>query len=263
MAHEKSALVDPIEKLADYSEKMGLGPLWVRRGLAIKTNPSASPVAPSSTPAKKSKDSHLEPVAKETIFDPTQPIPSWEALKEAVEKCQRCGLAKTRQHTVFGRGSTDARWLLVGEAPGKNEDEQGLAFVGRAGKLLDNMLQAIHLDSNTDVFMTNVLKCRPPGNRNPEEKEVIACQDFLSLQIAKIKPSLIITLGRFAIQALLNSKENISALRGKVHYYQAIPLIVTFHPAYLLRNPPEKAKVWQDLVLAVQTQQEINLKQSS
>lgn len=258
MADEKSAVAYPIKKLAYYSHNMGLGPLWVRRdrllsSIAIAATPTIQPPKhvlkmPNKTPA-------LTPIAKQPIFDPNQPLPSWEVLREAVETCQRCHLAKTRLHTVFGRGSTEARWLLVGEAPGKNEDEQGFAFVGRAGKLLDSMLKAIHLDSNTDVFMTNVLKCRPPGNRNPEENEVVACQDFLSMQIAKIKPSLIITLGRFAVQALLHSKENISSLRGKVHDYQGIPLIVTFHPAYLLRNPPEKAKAWQDLVLAVKTNQ--------
>jgi DNA polymerase len=253
MAHEKNTLEDSLTKLAYYSEKMGLGPLWVRRGLTA--TPAITPPAESSVAiSKKAKTPSLEPEKKETTFDLTKPIPSWETLKESVEKCQRCNLAKTRLHTVFGRGSTSARWLIIGEAPGKNEDEQGLAFVGRAGKLLDSMLKAIHLDSNTDVFMTNVLKCRPPGNRNPEESEVIACQDFLSIQIAKIQPSLIITLGRFAMQALLHSKENISALRGRIHYYQNIPLIVTFHPAYLLRNPPEKAKAWQDFVLAEITQ---------
>ncbi|QQS16779.1 MAG: uracil-DNA glycosylase [Neisseriales bacterium] len=256
MADEKSAIAYPIKKLAYYSSNMGLGPLWVRRdrlqtSLAIAATPTTqSPkhvptIIPTQAPA-------LSALAEQPIFDPNQPLPSWEVLRETVETCQRCHLAKTRLHTVFGRGSTKAKWLLVGEAPGKNEDEQGFAFVGRAGKLLDNMLKAIHLDSNTDVFMTNVLKCRPPGNRNPEENEVVACQDFLSMQIAKLKPSLIITLGRFAVQALLHSKENISALRGKVHDYQGIPLIVTFHPAYLLRNPPEKAKAWQDLVLAMQ-----------
>ena len=173
-------------------------------------------------------------------------------LQHAVAECSACRLCKTRGQTVFGRGNPDARWLLIGEAPGEQEDQQGQPFVGRAGRLLDNILSAASLSSEHDVYIANVLKCRPPGNRNPAEEEIAACQHFLQQQIRLIKPDIIVALGRFAAQTLLNSELSISRLRGSAHDYQGIPLIVSYHPAYLLRNPPDKAKAWADFLFARQ-----------
>ncbi|MCW3481432.1 uracil-DNA glycosylase [Neisseriaceae bacterium JH1-16] len=262
-------------------EAMGLGPLWQRRSLPLPSLLATAPAARSLTATSVSpqvtpppRPRHAGPVEHPAIqampaaapiaplVAPTQ-LPAagellpWPELEAAVAACRRCRLCETRTNTVFGRGQPGARWLLVGEAPGENEDRQGLAFVGRAGQLLDSMLAAIGLDSETDVFITNVLKCRPPGNRNPSGDEIAACQNYLLQQIAHLKPTVIVALGRFAAQTLLQNSDSIARLRGKVHHYHDIPLIVSFHPAYLLRNLPDKAKAWQDLVLAQRTQRAI------
>ncbi|OHX13180.1 uracil-DNA glycosylase [Chromobacterium sphagni] len=174
----------------------------------------------------------------------------WPQLERQVADCQRCRLCETRTQTVFGRGNPKARWLLIGEAPGEQEDRQGLPFVGKAGQLLDNMLAATGLDREQDVYIANVLKCRPPGNRNPAPDEIAACHGYLQQQIHHIQPTLILALGRFAAQTLLQTEESIGRLRGQVHRYQDVPMVVSYHPAYLLRNQPDKAKAWQDLLLA-------------
>ncbi|MEN7430276.1 uracil-DNA glycosylase family protein [Chromobacterium sp. TRC.1.1.SA] len=174
----------------------------------------------------------------------------WPLLQREVADCHDCRLCETRTQTVFGRGNPQARWMLIGEAPGENEDRQGLPFVGRAGQLLDNMLSAAGLERDQDVYIANVLKCRPPGNRNPAPDEIAACNGYLLQQIRHIQPTLIIALGRFAAQTLLETEDSIGRLRGKVHRYQGVPLVVSYHPAYLLRNQPDKAKAWQDLLLA-------------
>lgn len=176
----------------------------------------------------------------------------WEQLEETVANCQRCQLCHTRTQTVFARGNPQARWMLIGEAPGEHEDRQGEPFVGKAGQLLDNMLAAAGLDRDRDVYIANVLKCRPPGNRNPAPEEILACQTYLQQQIRHVQPTLILALGRFAVQTLLQTEQSIGRLRGQLHQYQGIPLIATYHPAYLLRNLPDKAKAWQDMVLAKQ-----------
>jgi DNA polymerase len=152
-----------------------------------------------------------------------------------------------------GVGDESARWLLVGEAPGAEEDRLGEPFVGQAGKLLDNMLAAIGLARGKGVYIANVLKCRPPGNRNPEPEEVAKCSPFLVRQVELIRPKLILAMGRFAVQTLLNTDATIGSLRGTVHQYHGVPLIVTYHPAYLLRNLPDKAKAWADLRFAKKT----------
>ena len=177
----------------------------------------------------------------------------WIELKQAVPACTACGLHKTRTQTVLGVGDEDADWMLIGEAPGAEEDRLGEPFVGQAGKLLDSMLAAIGLKRGENVYIANVLKCRPPGNRNPEPEEVAKCTPFLRQQIALIRPKLIIAMGRFAAQTLLASDASISSLRGRVYRYEGVPLIVTYHPAYLLRNLPDKAKAWADLVFAKKT----------
>ncbi|WP_346774542.1 uracil-DNA glycosylase [Chromobacterium fluminis] len=181
------------------------------------------------------------------------PLLEWDALERAVRDCRDCRLCQTRTQTVFGRGNKQARWLLIGEAPGEQEDKQGQPFVGRAGQLLDNMLSATGLDRDRDVYIANVLKCRPPGNRNPSGDEIATCQNYLIQQIRHIQPTLILALGRFAAQTLLQTEKGIGQLRGKLHSYQDIPLIVSYHPAYLLRNQPDKHKAWQDLIFAKKT----------
>lgn len=174
----------------------------------------------------------------------------WPALEAQVSGCTACKLCSTRTQTVFGVGDPQADWMLVGEAPGENEDKQGEPFVGQAGKLLDNMLGSLGLARGNRVFIANVLKCRPPGNRNPEPEEVVQCEPFLKRQIALIRPRLIVVLGRFAAQSLLRTTTPISKLRGTVHSYEGIPVVVTYHPAYLLRTPADKARAWDDLCLA-------------
>lgn len=179
----------------------------------------------------------------------------WPALREAVAGCRACGLCESRRNTVFGVGHTEADWMIVGEAPGEQEDRQGEPFVGPAGQLLDAMLRACGRDRQAEdargVFIANVLKCRPPANRNPAPEEVVQCEPFLSRQVALVKPKLIIAMGRFAVQSLLKTTEPIGRLRGRVHRYEGVPVIVTYHPAYLLRTPVDKAKAWADLCLAM------------
>lgn len=194
----------------------------------------------------------------------------WQQLQSAVSTCQACALCQGRKNTVFGIGqpSTEpmlpprADWLIVGEAPGENEDAQGEPFVGEAGKLLDNMLRAMLVDGQPlarqrNVFISNVLKCRPVADRNPSSDEVAMCQLYLQRQIALLQPKIILAMGRFAVQALTGSTEPLGKLRGRVHALQgggyAAPVIVTYHPAYLLRNLPDKAKAWADLLLAMET----------
>ncbi|MBM3388770.1 MAG: uracil-DNA glycosylase [Betaproteobacteria bacterium] len=211
---------------------------------------------------------------------------SWEALQSAVASCRRCGLCKTRRQTVFGVGHSRAHWMVVGEAPGEQEDRQGEPFVGAAGQLLDRMLAAIGLSRGgaelqvaadrggsrgqaasdvaaQRVFITNTVKCRPPQNRNPDPVELAACEPVLRQQMAWVQPRLILAMGRFAAQQLLRSDELIGRLRGRVHRLsstdapwagpQGVPVVVTYHPAYLLRNPRDKAKAWDDLCLALDT----------
>lgn len=178
-----------------------------------------------------------------------------DELREQVVACTACGLCDGRRHAVFGQGATPTRWLVVGEAPGEQEDRQGHPFVGRSGQLLDAMLAAVGMSRETDVFITNVIKCRPPGNRNPKPEEIAACSPYLMRQIALLKPERILVLGRFAAQTLLGTDATIGSLRGRVHALKTdegveIPVIVSYHPAYLLRSPSEKARAWQDLKLA-------------
>ncbi|PXX81347.1 DNA polymerase [Rivihabitans pingtungensis] len=224
--------------------------------------------APALTPAEPEAagiESASAPMAEASLFAdspnpaaaPDAPSPAavalpadWDNLRAEVAACQRCRLCETRTQTVFARGNPQARWLFVGEAPGEQEDLQGLPFVGPAGKLLDNMLAALGLDREQDVYIANVLKCRPPRNRNPQGDEILACQPYLRQQIAWQQPAVIVALGRFAAQTLLDTEASIGSLRSKVHEYAGVPLVVSYHPAYLLRTLPDKAKAWQDLLFA-------------
>jgi uracil-DNA glycosylase len=201
--------------------EMGIAPIWKLR----------TKQAPAEAPAQA-------------------PARGWIPLKAAVSGCVKCGLHRTRTQTVFGVGDENADWMLIGEAPGAEEDRLGDPFVGQAGKLLDNMLAAIDLSRRKNVYIANVLKCRPPGNRNPTPEEVAQCSPHLLQQIELIQPKLILAMGRFAAQTLLETGASIASLRGRVHRYAGVPLIVTYHPAYLLRTLEDKAKAWEDLVFA-------------
>ena len=169
-----------------------------------------------------------------------------EALRREVLKCERCDLAKTRTNVVFGAGSAQAKLVFVGEAPGGDEDLQGLPFVGRAGQLLTKIIEAMGM-KRSDVYIANILKCRPPNNRAPLPAEILACEENVRRQIEVIKPKVICTLGKFASQTLLKTERPISALRGKFQEYSGIKVMPTFHPAYLLRNPSDKKLVWEDM----------------
>jgi uracil-DNA glycosylase family 4 len=179
------------------------------------------------------------------------PAVDWDSLRERVASCMACELCKSRTQTVFGVGNTNADWLIIGEAPGAEEDRQGEPFVGRAGQLLNAMLLAIGLPRET-VFIANVLKCRPPGNRDPKPEEVAKCLPFLSRQVALLKPKIILVVGRIAAQTLLATDAPLARLRGKLHHFGEAdtPLVVTYHPAYLLRTPADKRKAWEDLKFA-------------
>ena len=177
---------------------------------------------------------------------------AWPELEEAVRNCSACALHRTRQQAVVGAGNRQARWMIIGEAPGEQEDIQGEPFVGRAGLLLNNMLAAVGLNRES-VYIANVIKCRPPGNRDPKPEETTACTRYLERQIALIEPKMLLVVGRIAAQTLLGTDSPVGRLRGRVHHYGACgtPLVVTYHPAYLLRRPAEKAKSWDDLKLAL------------
>ncbi|MFM2035989.1 MAG: polymerase, partial [Pseudomonadota bacterium] len=180
--------------------------------------------------------------------------------QQAVAECRACKLCESRTNTVFGAGQAPATpeappqadWLIVGEAPGEQEDLMGEPFVGASGQLLDNMLKAMGLSRQHQVFITNVLKCRPPANRNPDPGEVAECAPYLQRQIELLQPKIILAMGRFAVQSLLQTSEPIGRLRGRLHQYHGVPVVVTYHPAYLLRNLPDKAKAWADLCLAME-----------
>ena len=206
---------------------------WRRRALSVELAPQSVSRA-ASLP---------------TVVDASH---DWVALQEQVAACTRCDLHRTRTQTVFGVGNDKADWLIVGEAPGAEEDRRGEPFVGRAGQLLDAMLAAIQLDRKT-AYIANILKCRPPNNRDPQPGEVECCEPYLQQQIAHIRPRLILAVGRIAAQNLLKTDAPLGRLRGRVHEYgpERIPVLVTYHPAYLLRSPADKRKAWEDLQLAV------------
>jgi DNA polymerase len=226
------------ERRARLWSAMGLGPEWIQRGTAAP----APVAAPTTTMTRSQRIAGM----------------GWDELESSVSSCTACPLAASRQRTVFGVGHRAARWMLVGEAPGAEEDARGEPFVGQAGRLLDNMLAAVGLaregNSPASVYIANVLKCRPPGNRNPAPDEVACCEPFLQRQIALVQPQLILVMGRFAAQSLLGTDASIASLRGRVHTIEAagrrVAVVVTYHPAYLLRNLADKAKSWADLCLA-------------
>jgi len=231
-------------------QAMRLGPEWVRRddpGRPMRVAEAAIESAqPLESPAPERRAAAI------TAMD-------WAQLQHAVAACTACALSQSRTQTVFGVGDRRAPWMIVGEAPGAEEDARGEPFVGQAGRLLDNMLASIgrsrRADAPQTVFIANVLKCRPPGNRNPQPEEVAACEPFLLRQIELIAPRLVLVMGRFAAQSVLHTDASISALRGRVHRLNVagrnVPAVVTYHPAYLLRNLADKSKAWADLCLAL------------
>jgi DNA polymerase len=184
----------------------------------------------------------------------TKPTDSWEILQAEVANCQKCALCQTRTQTVFGSGNQQADWLFVGEAPGEQEDLQGQPFVGVAGSLLTEMIRAMGLNRE-QVYIANILKCRPPHNRDPKVDESLACQTFLLRQIALLEPKIMVAVGRIAAQQLLKTSDALAKLRGKLHQFNNIPLLVVYHPAYLLRDLRQKSKAWQDFQLAIKTYQ--------
>jgi DNA polymerase len=238
--------------------ELNLAPTWRRRaqpvaapaqavGVAIADGVKGSSIARivplRATPAP------MDPDARRAHIQALE----WEAFAADVDACTACGLCRTRNRSVPGVGDVRAEWMFIGEAPGAEEDARGEPFVGQAGRLLDNMLAALGISRQKNVYIANVLKCRPPGNRTPEPQEAEACRPYLERQIALVGPRLLIALGKSAASLLLGTDASIASLRGRVHRYQGRPLIVTYHPAYLLRSLPEKAKAWEDLVLAKRT----------
>jgi uracil-DNA glycosylase family 4 len=216
-------------------QAMGLGPVWQRRD-------GAAAAQPDPEDPRAERIAHLD----------------WDDLQREVARCTACPLGEKRKQAVFGVGYRHAEWMLIGEAPGAEEDARGEPFVGQAGKLLDNMLAAIGLtrtgETPQSVYIANVLKCRPPNNRNPEPSEVARCEPFLKRQVELLNPRLVLVMGRFATQALLGTDSSIASLRGQVHHVEVagrrVPVVVTYHPAYLLRNLGDKAKAWADLCFA-------------
>jgi len=250
-------------------EEMGLTPIWRLRESTVPAEQapaaaSAAVLEPRSTihespqPAAGQKPritNHESRITDSSDRRATIMRMEWPGLKEAVASCVACPLHAKRNKTVFGVGDENADWLFVGEGPGADEDAQGEPFVGQAGRLLDNMLAAIRLQRGQNVYIANVVKCRPPGNRNPQPAEALSCEPYLHRQIDLIRPKLIIALGKVAAANLLASDASVASMRGKVHDYRGTPLIVTYHPAYLLRSLQDKAKAWADLCFAVKTMQ--------
>ncbi len=224
-----------------YLQAMGIE-AWQRRDLPVEVLPSSQPVAEvKASPELPVSDSTVQVVNDLSTM-------GWDALRSAVASCEACSLHTSRTQTVFGVGDQQASLMVVGEAPGANEDRQGEPFVGRAGELLNEMLRAIGL-KREQVYIANILKCRPPNNRDPQVDEVSCCEPYLQRQIELVQPTVILAVGRIAAQNLLKTDQRLGALRGQDHHYPGtdIPLVVTYHPAYLLRTPLEKRKAWQDL----------------
>ena len=222
--------------------EMGLGPVWKLRAAPVEASVAVEVLA-AQVVVEPELPAAVEPA-------PTSPGPgvmSWDELRSAVAACRKCGLCEARKQAVLGVGDVNADWLFVGEGPGAEEDQRGEPFVGQAGKLLDNMLAAIGLRRGSDVYIANSVKCRPPENRTPTPEETAACLPYLERQIELIRPKLIVALGRPAAQTLLQSEVKIGAARGRLHDHRGIPVIVTYHPAYLLRTLQDKAKAWEDL----------------
>jgi uracil-DNA glycosylase family 4 len=244
--------------------EIGLSPHWQLRESTVAV--CATPAAPARPEAALAHRGEMEEVAAAPAHPPVLTVDGraeaiagmgWEQLRESVATCRACALCQERRQAVLGVGDVTADWLFIGEGPGAEEDARGEPFVGQAGKLLDAMLAAIDLQRGDDVYIANAVKCRPPGNRTPEPAEIATCAPYLKRQIALIQPRLIVLLGRAAAHALLGDVGSLASLRGQSFAYPApagrargVPVVVTYHPAYLLRTLPDKAKAWEDLCRA-------------
>lgn len=259
-----------------FIDALGIGPEWVLRHHVHAGTAKTEPARSIDACDAEEKEEEINVIPAPTFSDAIQPVLAkqldgntplqkawqqvdippkndviarmdWAQLEQTVAACQLCPLSQTRTQTVFGIGTQRAELLIIGEAPGEQEDKTGQPFVGPAGKLLDNMLRAIGLTRTQHVYIANVLKCRPPANRDPSPDEIAHCSAYLRRQVALIQPKVILLLGRFSAQTLLETTITIGKLRGQIHHYQDVPAVVTYHPAYLLRSPAEKAKAWADL----------------
>ncbi|WNV04909.1 uracil-DNA glycosylase [Candidatus Methylospira mobilis] len=273
-------MINSEQQRLDYLDAMGI-PVWVPRfqvsdinkvdvladkaaletvmaedtGLHLQAGVAAEPVVALPVNSNDTVPlSEAEHLAAEMV-ESSAGTSAWDDLEARVRACTACGLHGSRTQTVFGVGNHEADWMVIGEAPGEQEDLQGEPFVGRAGQLLTEMLFALGLP-RTQVYIANILKCRPPGNRDPQPAEVAACESYLKQQIALVKPRIILAVGRIAAQNLLKTATPIGKLRGSVHRYAETPLVVTYHPAYLLRSPLEKRRAWDDLCLAAKVYRE-------
>lgn len=228
--------------------EMGITPLWVLRDKA-ETQADAPPEATASeaTPSSRLSGDAGEPPASAATQEATG---DWSELAETVAACRLCPLCQQRKQAVLGVGDRQPDWLFIGEGPGAEEDARGEPFVGQAGKLLDNMLAALDIARGNRVYIGNAVKCRPPGNRTPEAAEIAACRPYLDRQIALLQPKIIVLLGKVAVHSVLREDKSLASLRGRRFEYAGIPVTVTYHPAYLLRNLPDKAKAWEDLLFA-------------
>ena len=231
--------------------EMGLTPIWMNRANAVEA-PVAEPPTPTVVSVASPK---LVDEPEQSAADREAAIAnlSWDELIASITACTACKLCKTRTNTVPGAGDRSPSWMVIGEAPGENEDKQGEPFVGKAGLLLDAMLAAVGKKRGDGVYIVNVIKCRPPGNRNPEPDEIAACAPYLNRQIALARPKLLLASGKFAAQTLLNRDDTVGAMRAlpaASSQREGVPIVVTYHPSYLLRSPLEKAKAWDDLMKA-------------
>ncbi len=228
--------------------EMGITPLWVLRESSVPAA-GAEPVA-AAEPVTEPEPAVAAAPAVAVPSPAAVGAGGWPVLAAAVAACRACPLCQQRQQAVLGVGDVHPDWLFVGEGPGAEEDARGEPFVGQAGKLLDNMLAALDIGRGNRVYIGNAVKCRPPGNRTPEPAEIATCRPFLERQIALLKPKVIVLLGKVAVQSVLHEDRSLGALRGQRFEYAGIPVVVTYHPAYLLRNLPDKAKAWEDLLFA-------------
>ncbi len=248
--------------------EMGITPLWVLRD-AVPNAPaveaaSALPVETDSAPPPVANQAPvpiaapLEAPAPRPLAAPQDSVDTleWPELARRVAECRACPLCEQRKQAVLGVGDLNPDWLFIGEGPGAEEDAKGEPFVGQAGKLLDAMLASLDIARGKRVYIANAVKCRPPGNRTPEAAEMAACRPYLERQIALLKPKIIVLLGKAAVHAVLHEDKSLASLRGQRFEFAGVPVVVTYHPAYLLRNLPDKAKAWEDLLFARRTLRE-------
>jgi len=239
--------------------EMGITPIWVLRepepttsAVEVREEVAAEPAARLPAPERAPAIAPAARPATDFSLQPMMPVDTldWPELAKQVAECRACPLCEQRKQAVFGVGDLNPDWLFIGEGPGAEEDARGEPFVGQAGKLLDAMLASLDVARGNRVYIANAVKCRPPGNRTPEAAEMAACRPYLERQIALLKPKIIVLLGKAAVHAVLHDDKSLASLRGNRYEFAGIPVVVTYHPAYLLRNLPDKSKAWEDLLFA-------------